>query len=136
MAIYAVQNQWGGDGAPWHDGGKWALGSRDGEQYVVALNLFSQSDDYTLEGTLLYSGEPYPIAVIATQNTEGGETSYDIQTQTENEDWALVGSWIIGSRPGQPVVQLEIASNDEGATLEGTMTYLDEGPIGFYAVTI
>lgn len=134
MAIYAVQNQWGGDDAPWHNGGKWALGSRDGEQYVVGLNLSSFDNGYTLEGTLLYSGESYPIAVLATQsNMDGSETSYDIQTQSENEDWILVGSWIIGCRPGQPVMQLDIASNDEGASLVGTMTYLNEGPIGFYA---
>lgn len=39
---YQVENQWGGDSAPWHPGGNWILGSRQ-NQNVVALDI--NSDD-------------------------------------------------------------------------------------------
>ncbi|MFN0203711.1 MAG: lectin OAA [Bacteroidia bacterium] len=134
MALYQVQNQWGGEDAPWHEGGRWALGSRDGEQYVVGLHLTSFDNGYSLEGTVLYSGEEYPIAVVATSvENDHGEMLYDIQTQTENEDWQQAGSWTIGARPGQSVMHLDISSDDDGKSLGGTMTYMNEGPIGFYA---
>jgi hypothetical protein len=53
---YAVQNQWGGSSAPWHDGGTWVIGSRS-NQNVVAVNLSSKDDGKTLTGTNTYSGE-------------------------------------------------------------------------------
>lgn len=47
--------------------------------------------------------------------------------------WRQGGQWIIGSRPKQDVIALNIKSNDGGKTLKGTMTYKGEGPIGFSA---
>jgi hypothetical protein len=47
--------------------------------------------------------------------------------------WNEGGVWVIGGRSDQPVVQLQVTSNDNGQTLFGTMTYTGEGPIGFKA---
>lgn len=47
--------------------------------------------------------------------------------------WHKGGRWIIGSRPKQNVVALNIRSKDGGKTLTGTMTYKGEGPIRFSA---
>ncbi len=41
------------------------------------------------------------------------------------------GKWVIGGRPGQRVVDLDVKSSDGGKTLSGHMTYKGEGPIGF-----
>lgn len=41
------------------------------------------------------------------------------------------GTWVIGSRTDQRVVGIDVKSNDGGQTLNGTITYSGEGPIGF-----
>lgn len=38
---------------------------------------------------------------------------------------------MIGGRNGQAVIALDVRSTDKGQTLNGTMTYNNEGPIGF-----
>ena len=45
--------------------------------------------------------------------------------------WHPGGRWIIGYRTGQNVVGVDVTSPDDGATLSGTMTYANEGPLGF-----
>jgi hypothetical protein len=52
---YSVQNQWGGDSAPWHDAGYWVIGARC-PQPLVAMDVTS-SDGSTLTGTITYEGE-------------------------------------------------------------------------------
>lgn len=61
---YTVENQWGGDTAPWHSGGKWILGGRT-NQNVIELNLKSDDGGKTLNGTMTYAGEG-PIRFKAT----------------------------------------------------------------------
>lgn len=41
------------------------------------------------------------------------------------------GVFVIGARPGQNVVEIDVRAVDGGTTLSGTMTYAGEGPIGF-----
>ncbi|MEH2233974.1 MAG: lectin ESA-2 [Nostoc sp.] len=53
---YTVENQWGGNTAPWNPGGTWIIGARVG-QNVVALNVTSNDGGKTLTGTTTYSGE-------------------------------------------------------------------------------
>ncbi|WP_017741293.1 effector-associated domain EAD1-containing protein [Scytonema hofmannii] len=53
---YKVENQWGGDAAPWNDGGIWVIGSRTNQQ-VVAIDVKSNDGGQTLNGTITYSGE-------------------------------------------------------------------------------
>ncbi len=53
---YKVENQWGGDAAPWNDGGTWVIGSRT-NQHVVAIDVKSHDGGQTLNGTITYSGE-------------------------------------------------------------------------------
>ncbi|MCL2934155.1 MAG: GDYXXLXY domain-containing protein [Trichodesmium sp. MAG_R03] len=47
--------------------------------------------------------------------------------------WHPGGDWVIGGRSNQNVVAIDVKSDDGGETLNGTMTYIGEGPIGFRA---
>ena len=50
--------------------------------------------------------------------------------------WNPAGTWTLGNRPAQEVQAIHIKSNDNGKTFSGTMTYINEGPIGFKATWI
>jgi OAA-family lectin sugar binding domain len=122
MAQYSVENQWGGEDAPWHPGGTWELGARD-NQNVVAIDIASEDKGASLKGTTTYNGEG-PIGFIGSLNDDN---SYSVENQWGGEDapWNFGGNWVIGGRTGQQkVVQLSVTSNDGGMTLNGTMTYL------------
>jgi hypothetical protein len=54
-------------------------------------------------------------------------------TTNPTGQWQLGGAWVIGNRENQKVVQLSATSTDGGKTLNGTMTYAGEEPIGFQA---
>lgn len=128
MSIYQVENQWGGNTAPWHQGGKWILGARP-EQNVVAIDIQSQDGGETFHGTMTYAGEG-PIGFRATRN---GANNYKVENQWggSSAPWHYGGEWVIGFRTGQNVVALNVKSENDGNTLAGTMTYAGEGPIGF-----
>ncbi|EAW35857.1 hypothetical protein [Lyngbya sp. PCC 8106] len=125
---YTVENQWGGSSAPWNEGGTLVLGSRN-NQKVVAIDIQSGDNGKTLNGTMTYHGEG-PIGFRATLS---GSNNYMVENQWggSSAPWHPGGQWIIGYRENQNVVALNINSNDEGTTLNGTMTYQGEGPIGF-----
>lgn len=53
---YTVENQWGGNAAPWRPGGSWTIGARP-NQPVVAVNVRSTDNGRTLTGTMTYRGE-------------------------------------------------------------------------------
>jgi hypothetical protein len=123
-----VQNQWGGSSAPWHDGGVWIIGGRSG-QPVVALNVSSNDNGKTLVGTMTYKGEgPIGFRASLTQTD-----TYVVENQWggSSAPWHPGGTWLIGCRANQNVVAINITSGDNGLTLNGTMTYAGEGPIGF-----
>jgi hypothetical protein len=126
--LHHVKNQWGGSSAPWNEGGMWVIGCRSG-QNVVAINITSSDGGKTLNGTMTYAGEgPIAFKGTLTQNN-----TYSVQNQWggANAPWHAGGEWVIGCREGQNVVAVNVTSNDNGATLTGTMTYKNEGPIGF-----
>ncbi len=125
---YEVQNQWGGDSAPWHPGGTWLIGCRDG-QNVVAINIESSDGGATFKGTMTYAGEG-PIGFKA-EAVDGGV--YDVQNQWggDSAPWHPGGVWVLGCRGNQTVVAVKVSSDDGGRSLQGTMTYINEGPIGF-----
>lgn len=126
MAIYQVQNQWGGSTAPWHPGGTFVLGCRD-NQNVVAIDLVSKDAGKSFTGTMTYAGEG-PIGVKATQ-VMGNNYKVENQWGGSTAPWHPGGNWVIGGRDGQPVVALQVKGSD--GNLEGTMTYEGEGHIGF-----
>jgi|GEM_PF-721130 len=128
MALYQVENQWGGSAAAWHQGGKWILGGRD-NQGVVAIDIQSPDGGETFQGTMTYAGEG-PIGFRATRN---GANNYLVENQWggSSAPWHKGGQWVIGYRTGQSVVSLKVESTDDGNTLNGEMTYAGEGPIGF-----
>jgi hypothetical protein len=127
LNTYHVENQWGGNDAPWHDAGQFLLGCRTA-QNVVAIDISSADGGRSFSGTMTYAGEG-PIGfqagitdgyAYATQNQWGGNTA----------PWHPGGEWVLGCRANQPVVALQVNSPDGGRTLHGTMTYAGEGPIG------
>jgi hypothetical protein len=125
---YTVENQWGGASAPWNMGGTWAMGCRSG-QNVVAVNITSPDGGKTMTGTMTYANE----GPIGFRGTLQGSNNYEVQNQWggSSAPWNPGGLWIIGFRANQNVVALDITSSDGGKTLMGTMTYANEGPIGF-----
>ena len=50
--------------------------------------------------------------------------------------WNPAGTWVIGWRPAQEVQAIKISSSDNGNSFHGTMTYVNEGPIGFKATKL
>ncbi|HEX6097861.1 MAG TPA: lectin OAA [Thermoanaerobaculia bacterium] len=130
IAAYSVQNQWGGSSAPWNPAGDWVLGGRS-NQNPVSVNAKSNDNGQTLEGQMVYAGEG-PIGFLA-KRTSGN--NYNVQNQWggSSAPWHDGGTWVIGSRDNQYVVQLDISTKDDAATFTGTMTYSGEGPIGFQA---
>jgi hypothetical protein len=131
--VYNVENQWGGSTAPWHPGGLWVLGCR-GNQNVVKVHANSPDGGKSLAGDMTYQGEG-PIGLKGTlvvtdtyamENQWGGSTA----------PWHPGGAWVIGCRGEQHVVALDIGSSDSGATLQGTMIYSGEGPIGLRATQL
>ena len=130
MAIFQVQNQWGGNTAPWHPGGTFVLGCRD-SQNVVAIDIKSSDDGKSFTGTMTYAGEG-PIGVKATQ-VMGNNYKVENQWGGDSAPWHPGGDLLIGCRTNQRAVALNISSKDGGKTFTGTMTYEGEGPIGFKA---
>ena len=49
---YHVENQWGGDEAPWHDGGVWEIGNRP-DQTIEAISCKTEGSD-ELNGDMTY----------------------------------------------------------------------------------
>lgn len=130
---YHAYNQWGGDSAPWHDAGRWVLGTR-GDQHVVALQVNSHDNGANLSGTNTYAGEG-PIGFKGERN---GGTVYNVDNQWggSSAPWHDGGAWVLGARGSQSVVALNISSSDGGKTYTGDMTYAGEGPIGFKATNV
>jgi hypothetical protein len=127
MTVYAIQNQWGGSSAPWHDGGVFNVGNRAG-QTPIALKIQSPDGGKTFNGTMTYVGEG-PIGVRATLVTTN---CYQVENQWggSSAPWHDAGLFLLGAREGQNAVAFDLQSSDGGKTLTGTMTYAGEGPIG------
>lgn len=127
---YNVENQWGGDDAPWNPGGEWVIGGRI-LQRVVALDISSDDNGLTLFGTMTYSGE-CPIRFRATRTAQN---TYNVENRWRGDigPWYPGGQWIIGARADQNVVAVDIRFSDGGRTLNGTMFYQNEGVIGLRA---
>jgi len=132
IAAFSVQNQWGGSSAPWNPAGVWVLGGRPA-QNPVSVKVKSTDGGATLNGTMTYAGEG-PIGFRGTR-LPNGSNNYNVENQWggSSAPWHAGGTWVIGSRDSQRVIQLDINSADNGKTFNGTMTYTGEGPIGFKA---
>lgn len=130
ISAYSVQNQWGGSSAPWHQAGVWVIGGRS-NQNVVSIDVTSSDNGQTLSGQMTYAGE----GPIGFRGTRSGGNNYVVQNQWggPSAPWHDGGTFVLGARDNQYVVQLSIQSQDNGQTFGGTMTYAGEGPIGFQA---
>ncbi len=131
---FNVENQWGGDSAPWHPGGMFLLGTR-GPQPVLAIDISSPDGGETLQGMITYAHEG-PIGFKATHENSGNIYLTHNQWGGDSAPWHFGGLYVIGGRPDQPVVSINVESSDNGATLTGTMVYASEGPIGFRGTRI
>lgn len=130
---YRAGNQWGGNSAPWHDAGRWVLGTR-GAQKVVALKVSSNDNGANLTGANTYAGEG-PIGFKGARN--GGAVYYvENQWGGNSAPWHDGGAWVLGARGAQAMINMNITSNDGGKTFTGSMTYAGEGPIGFKATNV
>lgn len=127
MATFTVENQWGGNDAPWHPGGTWVLGNRT-DQTIKNINVTLNSDGF-LQGTMQYSSEG-PIGFRATRH---GDNVYFVENQWGGDEaqWHPAGEWIMGCRPNQPIVAIDVKATEGEFELTGTMTYFDEGPVAF-----
>ena len=128
MSRYYVENQWGGDEAPWHPGGVFSIGNRVGQR-PIALSLTSKDGGQTLSGTMTYVGEG-PIGVRG-ERVNGNTYRVENQWGGDSAPWHDAGSFELGGRVDQRVVAIDVTSSDAGETLRGTMTYAGEGAIGF-----
>jgi OAA-family lectin sugar binding domain len=63
---------------------------------------------------------------------------YNVQNQWggNNAAWHPGGIFNIGNRGSQLPIALQITSNNNGTTFTGTMTYVNEGPIGVRATLV
>ncbi|AOJ06897.1 lectin ESA-2 [Burkholderia mayonis] len=130
--VYAVENQWGGSSAPWHNGGVWVIGARD--QAVVAVSIGSTDSGKTLNGNMTYAGEG-PIGFKG-NSVAGNNYAVENQWGGTSAPWHPGGIWLLGCRSGQHVAELYITSGDNGNTFHGSMTYSGEGPIGLRATAL
>lgn len=127
--MYNARVRWGGSTTPWHEEGVWIIGGRR-VQHCVQLQVTSNTVGNILTGTMTYEGEG-PIGFRGTYLP-----SYEIQFLWGGCEarWNEGGIWVLSGRTNQRVVAMNIVSYDCGYSFEGTMTYENEGPIGFRAV--
>ena len=109
----------------------WVIGSRD-NQRVVAIDINSEDSGQTLTGTMKYIKE----GAIGFRATYSGGNNYIVENQWggSNAPWHEGGTWVIGDRTSQRVVALNLTSQDEGKSLNGTVTYNGEGSIDLTCV--
>jgi hypothetical protein len=84
---YAVENQWGGEDAPWHEGGVWVLGDRE-EQRATAIEVVASMAWQQLAGTVTYAGEE-PIGFRGRRLAAGEEPEAE---PAEDPVFATLGS--------------------------------------------
>ncbi len=62
-------------------------------------------------------------------------TQYFVENQWggSSAPWQPGGVWALGSRYNQALIAVDITSTDGGKSFSGTITYANEGPIGFKA---
>ncbi len=127
MSVYQVQNQWGGTSAPWHPGNTWILGGRS-NQSILSVEISSKDHGDTFTGTMAYEGEG-PISVKAV-HVFANVYEVEVRWGGSSASWHNDGQWIIGGRTSQRAISVNVKA-DKQNMLNGEMTYLGEGPIGF-----
>ncbi len=129
--LYTVNVQWGGNDQPWHLDGSWIIGGRD-NQRCIQLNVSASNDNKELSGNMTYQNEG-PIGFKANL-----APTYTVENQWggTSAPWRDGGTWVLSGRNNQNVIAMDIVSKDNGKTFEGTMTYQNEGPVGFKATQL
>ena len=130
---YQTYNQWGGSFAPWHDGGVFVIGGRNGQR-IISVKISSANGGKTFDGVVQYQNEG-PIGFRGLRKAQN-RYSCLVQWGGVSAPWHIDGLWVLGARKTQSLVNVNISSVDGGKTFAGTITYKNEGPIGFKAKLI
>lgn len=105
-------------------------GAGSAHDNVIAIDIKSNDGGSNLTGTMTYSGEG-PIGFRG--NLRGHESGDNVAVMNQwggpDAPWHKTGRWVIGARDNQHIVAMKAKSTDNGKTLEGTMTYSNEGYI-------
>ncbi|MCA8986542.1 MAG: SUMF1/EgtB/PvdO family nonheme iron enzyme [Planctomycetaceae bacterium] len=94
---------------------------------IIEMDIRSDNKGEILYGTFKYSGSSY-ISFLGTLSEDDYGNNVSVQNKF-GDDWRYTGDWVIGGRDGQHVVKFDVKSDDNGKTLNGTMSYTDEGEI-------
>ncbi|MEM7111111.1 MAG: hypothetical protein AAF614_01675 [Chloroflexota bacterium] len=124
ISLYRVQNRWGDEGAPWHEAGIFKIGSVSGNP-VTSLNLTLENDSKNLTGQVRHDGDYNLHTITAIPQEQQNLYKIDIQKNKS----PITDSWWLGSRETQPLVALDVRSDDNGDTLIGEMRYAAEPSI-------
>lgn len=116
----------------WEPAGRWVIGGRR-RQNVISLELTSSDNGKTLDGTMAYDGENE----IRVHSTRTNGVAYDVDNQMGGP-FQGDGAWVLGTRGDkkQYLVGVDIATRNNGRTLDGTITYDREGPLRFRATQL
>lgn len=94
---------------------------------VIAIDIKSDGRGSTLEGTMTYSNEG-PIGFRGIKETDDGSDNITVENLF-GDDRHPAGRWVIAGREDRHVIAFNIRSNDNGRSLNGTITYAGEGEI-------
>jgi len=120
QTLYHVQNAGNGN-EPFHEEALFKIGDA-AEPPITALDITSNDQGKTLSGTVTCKG--------------GTPKEIHLPAMHHSQNVYAVGNsqWLLGARTQQAITALAIVSDDEGHTLNGTVTYEGERPIRFHAV--
>lgn len=131
---YQVQIQRGGS---WQEDGMWAIGRYDSNKTGVINSIYLKSNDggQTLNGNL-YDNVPDELSVSVSpcQATRSNDNYYTVVESAAPSSREF--TWVLGSRTDKHVIAINVESKDGGQTLNGTITYQGEEPIGFKGVRV
>jgi phospholipase C len=132
---YQVQIQRGGS---WQEDGMWAIGRRfDSDKTDVINQIYITSNDggQTLNGNFRDTvPDELSVSVSRCQATHSSGNYYTVVETAAQSSRKF--TWVLGSRTDKHVIAIDVESRDGGKTLNGTITYQGEEPIGFKGVRV
>ena len=98
-----------------------------GNSNVIAIDIKSDDGGSALFGTMKFANEG-SISFYGKLHEDNGGDNIAVQNKFGGK-WQPAGRWVIGGRNDRHVVAFDVHSSDNGKSLNGTMTYADEGEI-------
>ena len=101
---------------------------------VQTINIASPDGGNTLTGSVQFvNADQVTYYGSLNGGNAGSNVNSRYQTNSSSSVYTPGGRWVIGARDAQHVISLDLSSSDNGNSLQGSMTYAGEGPIGFTA---